>query len=294
MSHLIMAPATAVADWEQPPQPDISHLVTEDHTPVDNLFSEKQMRLLTEPLHSSWKPGRPFVATANVGLFFSRHAPAIVPDMMLSLDVTIPNDLWPKENRSYFIWEYGKAPDIVIEIVSPTPGGEATVKRDRYAAIGIPWYVIYDPVKEIMDDVVSVYGLARGVYEQMPLPVFESAGLQLVEWQGTYEGVHDIWLRWALLNGTLVPTGAEQGTRAEKESSRAQKEFARAQKESIRAEKESARALKAMTRAEKATARAQKEFLRAEQEAARAQAASARAHRLAERLRALGLDPDAL
>jgi hypothetical protein len=34
-----------------PPElwPDVEHLVTEDDTPVDGIFSEKQMRLLTEP-----------------------------------------------------------------------------------------------------------------------------------------------------------------------------------------------------------------------------------------------------
>jgi hypothetical protein len=32
--------------------PDISDLVIEDDTPVHNLISEKQQRLLTEPLYS--------------------------------------------------------------------------------------------------------------------------------------------------------------------------------------------------------------------------------------------------
>lgn len=34
--------------------PDTSGLITEDDTPVDSLPSEKQQRLLTEPLYSSW------------------------------------------------------------------------------------------------------------------------------------------------------------------------------------------------------------------------------------------------
>jgi hypothetical protein len=35
-----------------PPElwPEVEHLVTEDDTPVDNIFSEKQQRLLTESL----------------------------------------------------------------------------------------------------------------------------------------------------------------------------------------------------------------------------------------------------
>ena len=51
-------------------RPCVDHIVTEDDTPVDNIFSEKQQRLLTEPLYSSWTPGRLFLAAANVGLFY--------------------------------------------------------------------------------------------------------------------------------------------------------------------------------------------------------------------------------
>ena len=55
-------PGTVVADgmvyvttaYELPPAPDTSHLITEDDTPVDNFLSEKNQRLLTEPLYSSW------------------------------------------------------------------------------------------------------------------------------------------------------------------------------------------------------------------------------------------------
>ena len=55
---------------------EMENLVTEDDTPVDNILSEKQQRLLTEPLYGAWSgpdqhaPGhRPFLALANVGLF---------------------------------------------------------------------------------------------------------------------------------------------------------------------------------------------------------------------------------
>ncbi|WP_228055081.1 hypothetical protein [Gloeocapsopsis crepidinum] len=49
-------------EWVE--EPDISHLVTEDDTLV-NLLAEKQQRLLTSCLYSSWKPGVPFLATAG-------------------------------------------------------------------------------------------------------------------------------------------------------------------------------------------------------------------------------------
>ena len=86
---------------------DIESLVTEDDTPVDNLPSEKQQRLLTEPLYSSWAGpggGRRFLAAANVGVFPERRNPAIVPDVLLSLDVQVHEHWWDKEHRSYFVW----------------------------------------------------------------------------------------------------------------------------------------------------------------------------------------------
>ncbi len=127
----------------------VESLVTEDDTPVDNFFSEKQQRLLTEPLFSSWQgPGKeqPFVAMANVGLFYALRRPPVVPDVLLSLGVQLPADIHLKHNRSYFIWEYGgKAPEVVIEIVSNREGGEDTNKLATYAEIGIRYYVIFDP-----------------------------------------------------------------------------------------------------------------------------------------------------
>lgn len=100
---------------------DIQDLITEDDTPVDNLLSEKQQRLLTEPLYSSWTgpgEGRPFLAAANVGIVYQIHNPAIVPDMFLSLDVQVADDWWQKAHRSYFLWEFGKPPELALEIVS--------------------------------------------------------------------------------------------------------------------------------------------------------------------------------
>jgi hypothetical protein len=109
-------------------QPCLDHIVIEDGTPVDGIFSERQMRLLVEVLYSSWAgpgEGRTFVALANVGLFFSPEQPPLVPDVMLSLDVQPSDDLRQKKNSSYFIWVLGKPPDVVIEVVSNKQGGEA-------------------------------------------------------------------------------------------------------------------------------------------------------------------------
>ena len=128
----------------------IATMVTEDDTPVDNWFSEKQRRLLVDPLYASWQgpgEGRPFVAASDVGVFRSPLEPPLVPDAFVSLDVLHPQDWWEKPNRVYAIWQYMKPPDIVIEVVSNREGGETGEKMDRYASFGVPCYVVFDPAR---------------------------------------------------------------------------------------------------------------------------------------------------
>ena len=205
-------------------RPYIDHLVTEDETPVDNIFSEKQRRLLTEPLFSSWVHplhGRNFVALANVGLFYTVRRPPYVPDMLLSLDVELPTDVHPKPFRSYFLWEYGKPPDVVVEIVSNLEGGEDTEKLVGYARIGVPYYVILDHECLLSDRQLRAFRLESLAYQEMAEPVWlpgVELGLRL--WHGGYEDLDNTWLRWVDEQGRPLPSGAE---RAEFEARRAER-----------------------------------------------------------------------
>mgnify|MGYP003328842205 FL=1 len=119
--------------WEKMPEPDISDVVIEDDTPVDSWISEKQQRLLTTSLYSSLPQDEPFVALANVGLFYAEKYPPLVPDVMVSFGVKVPEDWTLKKNRSYFTWNMGKTPDIAIEIVSNKVGNELSSKLIDYA-----------------------------------------------------------------------------------------------------------------------------------------------------------------
>ena len=61
--------------------PNLDDLVTEDDKAVDNIYTEKLYRLLTEPLYSSWAgpgEGRSFLALANVGWFHTYGQPPLV------------------------------------------------------------------------------------------------------------------------------------------------------------------------------------------------------------------------
>lgn len=214
--------------------PDISHLVTEDDEPVDNLASEKQQRLLVEPLYSSSKIRLPFVAAVNVGIFTTTREPPIVPDMFLSLDVELAEDWWAKEHRSYFIWEFGKPPDVVVEIVSNKEGHETGKKFQIYARIGVRYYAIYDPQLLVQAQILQVYELHVGEYLARPDYLLPKVGLELTLWEGEFEAKQTQWLRWCALDGDMIPTGAE---RADQERERADQAGARADQERERAER---------------------------------------------------------
>lgn len=111
-----------------------AQVVTQDDEPVDGPITEKQMRLLTHPLYTSWRTDRPFVAHANVGLFYEPKRPPVVPDIMVVLDVrSLPFDEG-KKAHAYFLWEYRKVPEVAIEVVSNDEGEEDGRKKNIYAA----------------------------------------------------------------------------------------------------------------------------------------------------------------
>ncbi len=255
---------------------DISHLVIEDDTPVDNFQSAQQQRLLIDALYSSKAVPNPFIAEANVGLFYLLKGDPIVPDVLLSLNVQRAEDWTDRRNRSYFVWELGKVPDVCIEIVSNKEGdevglspkskqkGETLTKKEIYARIGIPYYVVFDPLQQIQGETDLNQALVRvwmvtggrqveitptiGLTEVGQMVWLEGVELGLTLWFGRFEDEIDrLWLRWCDRSGNVIPTGAE-GLQLERQRTEAERQRTEAQK--------------------------------------------ARADRLAEKLRALGINPD--
>lgn len=190
--------------------PDIDHLITEDDTPVDNIFSEKQQRLLVEPLYLSWHPEQPFVAAANVGIFYSVHEPPIVPDMFLSLNVRVAEDLWAKQHRAYFLWEFGKPPEVIVEIVSNKRGGEIDKKLRTYARVGVWYYLVFDPQCFVQEEKLRIYEIILGRHRVKSDCDLKPIDLSVTLWEGEFEGSRNLWLRWCDAHGNLIPTGAEQ------------------------------------------------------------------------------------
>jgi Uma2 family endonuclease len=217
-------------DWQDEVQaPDLSHIITEDDTPMDNIFSEKQQRLLVSSIYSSFSPGIPFLATANVGLFYGLNKPPLVPDVLLSLEVEMPQDWSQKQNRSYFVWQLGKPPELAIEIVSNKVGKELGSKLKDYAHAGVAYYVIFDPLQQILreNEKLRIYQLQGGQYVEFESHFLELIELGLTLWDGTFEGQQQTWLRWCDREGEILRTGDE---RAEFERQRAENERQRAER----------------------------------------------------------------
>lgn len=209
--------------WLDPEDyPNVDHLITEDDTPLGNLFVAKQQRLLVEVLYGTPLFGeRGFLADSNVGVFTSIHKPAIVPDVFLSVDVEPPPNVQEKRYRSYFLWEYGKPPDVVIEIISDLRGGELGQKMAEYARMGVHYYVIFDPARHFKTIPLRFFKLNFSAYEETQTGWFPDLGIGLALWEGVYQGVPGVWLRWCDEGGTVIPTSAEYAVQANQRAEQA-------------------------------------------------------------------------
>lgn len=194
--------------------PDANQLITEDDTPVDNFASEKQQRLLTSILFSRLKDRQPFIAAANVGIYYTDDQPPIVPDVFVSFGVQVAKDWWAKQNRCYLLWKFGKPPEIAIELVSNKVGKELTYKLAIYEHMRVSYYAIYDPQERLSENTLRVFELRGTQYFELSQPWMAHVNLGLTLWEGEFEGGENTWLRWQDANGNLLLTGDEQATQA--------------------------------------------------------------------------------
>ncbi|MDY6806890.1 MAG: Uma2 family endonuclease [Cyanobacteriota bacterium] len=191
--------------------PDTSNMILEDDEPLDSFINEKQQRLLTTVFYSGAELPiqKPFVAAANVGLFATPAKAGIAPDAFLSLGIHAGEDWWQRKVRSYLFWEFGKPPDIVIEVISPTPGNELGSKLTDYADLRIPYYVVYDPLKKVGENTLRVFELRGRSYVPKSNYQFPDCNIGLTLWTGTFEDINGTWLRWCYPDGKVIPTGDE-------------------------------------------------------------------------------------
>ncbi|MGI8550871.1 MAG: Uma2 family endonuclease, partial [Dehalococcoidia bacterium] len=171
----------------------------------------------------------------NIFLFYVEGEPnkRLSPDVFVALGV--PRD---PIRPSYYLWEMGKAPDVVFEVTSKSTRGADRGKKQRiYESIGVKEYFLYDPLRDWVRAGLQGYRLRAAGYE----PIVADAGGGLVSEVLAVRLVAEGGLLqcYDLKTGERLLSPAE---RAGVEAGRAGVEARRAEAEAARAEAEAARA----------------------------------------------------
>lgn len=209
--------------WQPPSQDELPY---DDGEPIESHRHRLQMELLISPLLPHF-PEREMFAGGNMFVYYrateAGRRDSIGPDVFVVLDV--PRGM---DRKSWVIWNKGKAPDVVIELLSEsTAAADRTSKKLIYQDIlRVPEYFFYDPYSgERAGFSLGASGYKSIAVDERDQLVSQRLQLALVRWEGVYQDTTATWLRWATLDGALLPTEYE---RADQERQRADHEQQRA------------------------------------------------------------------
>ena len=244
-------------DPEEPGLPDEFHLLQPEllrltfcppDYPADQVFAASDLNLYYDANRVQWYKRPDWFGVLGVSRLYNDQ------DLRLS----------------YVTWQEGATPLVVVELLSPGTEAEDLGRTLREASqppnkwtvyeqiLRIPYYVVFNRYT----DELQAFGLMMTRYEPLTLNDaglwIEDAQLGLGLWEGTYQGVDRLWLRWYDRDRNWIPTPAERAAQ-------------RAAQENQRAEQAIQQAAQAAQQAEQATQRAE---------------------RLAAQLRALGIEPE--
>jgi Uma2 family endonuclease len=224
---------------EIPPTED--DLPCDDGEPMETWRHVLQMQLLLFPLHRYWADRQDFFAGGNMFVYFS-------PEQVKNYnfkgpDVFVVQGVPRRERKSWVVWQEGKGPDVVIELLSESTAiKDKTEKKQVYQdRLRVPEYFWYDPYSGEL----AGFSLREGGY--IPIEPDSDGNLtsrqlhlKMIRWNGVYFDTETTWLRWATLEGQILPTpeeaAEEERHRAEEERHRAEEEHQRAKEEYQRAE----------------------------------------------------------
>jgi len=210
-----------------PPTQD--ELPCDDGIPMETQRHKMQMDLLLDTLQPWLDQREDGYIGGNMFIYFStqqiRNQDFRGPDFFAVLGV-------PKQERkSWVVWEEGKAPNVVIELLSESTGNEdKTRKKTIYQnQLRVPEYFWYDPFNPA--DWAGFY-LQGSEYQPLARDgnnryISQQLDLALVQWHGVYKNVETVWLRWETLEGELLPTERElsqEAQQAQQEAQQAQQE----------------------------------------------------------------------
>ena len=219
MTSMIPAPSIPL-----PPTED--ELPCDDGIPMETQRHKMQMDLLLDTLQPWLDQREDGYIGGNMFIYFSteqvKNQDFRGPDFFAVLGVP------KRERKSWVVWEEGKAPNVVIELLSESTSNEdKTRKKEVYQnQVRVLEYFWYDP---FYPEDWAGFDLKGGQYQALERDennryLSQQLNLALVQWYGDYKGVETVWLRWETLGGELLPTEHELRIQAQEQAQQAQEQ----------------------------------------------------------------------
>ncbi|MDB9336733.1 Uma2 family endonuclease [Nodularia spumigena] len=227
---------------EEPGLPDEFHLLQPELLRItfrpptyteDNIFTASDLNLYYDPHHPQWYKRPDWFAVLGASRFYNQT----------------------ELRLSYVTWQEGINPFVAVELISPGTEAEDLGRNLREVnqppnkwsvyerILRVPYYFAFNRYTNEF----HCFGLMMNRYQ--PLSVnglgvwLEEAELGLGLWDGEYQGLKRLWLRWYDRDNNWLLTPVEQEKqRVEQEKQRAEQEKQRAEQEKQRAEQEKQRA----------------------------------------------------
>ena len=240
-----------------------------DEPEMESTLHYEQLALLVSLLEWHWRARDDYFIGANLSVYFRKDQ--FTRRELRGPDFFLVRGVEQRPRRSWTVWlEGGRYPDLIIELLSDaTARVDRTIKKTLYQDVfRTPEYYWFSPdTREL-----AGFHLMDRLYQPIPA---DPQGLLASPILGLRLGVHEGLLRFFDESGAPIPTLPEVIDQ--------EQALVRQQQALVRQEQE---------RAEQERERAEQEQARAEQERERANQERLRADRLADRLRALGIDPE--
>ncbi|MGC8784083.1 MAG: Uma2 family endonuclease [Armatimonadota bacterium] len=88
----------------------------------------------------------------------------VAPDVYVAFGV--PKRPW---RATWKVWEVGKAPDVIIELSSPSTAAEDLGRKYQlYQRLGVGEYLLIDVKHEYLKEPLNLYRLVNGEYQRVP------------------------------------------------------------------------------------------------------------------------------